>query len=127
MSWLKALFGPKKAEAVFDPNPGFIEVMPARPYRVLHADLPFYADPECREESKGARLVVLQCEDPAQQQRPIECMPVLKRYQKGQMVQWEINHKRGWEAAWYVDPDHGAKVKAWTHAAEFMGRVCRQA
>jgi len=125
MSWIKALIGPKKTEAAFDPDPGYIETMPARPYRVLHADLPFYSDPECRMESKGARLVVLRCEDPAQQHRPIECMPALKTYRKDQVVQWEINHKRVWDAAWYRDPDSGTNRKAWARAVEFMGRICR--
>jgi len=33
---------------VFDPNPGIIDWMPARPYRVLHSGLPFCSDPECK-------------------------------------------------------------------------------
>ena len=125
MSWLRALFGRKKSENPFDPNPGFTNSMPARPYRVLHADLPFYSDPECRIETRGARLVVLRCEDPAQQQRTIECMPVLKNYRQGEIVQWDTNHKRVWDAAWYVDPDSGANTKAWAHAVEFRGRIYR--
>jgi len=125
MPFLKALFGGRKQQEPFDPNPGFIDVMPARPYRVLHADLPFYADPECRNQIRGARLVILQCEDPLQKQRTIECMPAVKDYRQDQIVQWEINHNRLWDEAWYVRPESGAKEKAWTRSVEFVGRICR--
>ncbi|NWG12292.1 MAG: hypothetical protein HXY20_02020 [Acidobacteria bacterium] len=124
MSLVKALFG-KKKQVPFDPNPEILDSIPARPYRVLHAGLPFYSDPDCRTEVQGARLVVLQCEDPAQQHHPIECMPVLKTYQKGQIVRWDTNHKLVWGAAWYVNPETGAKEKAWAQAVEFMGGVYR--
>ncbi|MBP1601007.1 MAG: hypothetical protein H6Q06_1158 [Acidobacteria bacterium] len=76
MPFLKALFGGRKQQEPFDPNPGFIDVMPARPYRVLHA-------------------------------------------------QWEINHNRLWDEAWYVSPESGAKEKAWTRSVEFVGRIYR--
>jgi hypothetical protein len=122
MPLLRALFGRKKA-APFDPSPEVLDAMPARPYRVLHADLPFYSDPECGIEVRGARLVVLQCEDPVQQHHPVECMPALKDYRKGQVVRWDTNHKRVWDAAWYVNPETGSKEKAWAHAVEFMGGV----
>jgi hypothetical protein len=125
MSLLKALFGSKKEQEPFDPDPGSIEVMPARPYRVLQADLPFYADPECRNRVRGARLIVLQCEDPRQEQRTIECMPAVKDYRQGQIVQWDINHKRLWDDAWYVNPDSGSKEKAWARSVEFVGKVYR--
>jgi len=125
MSLLRALFVGRKQQEPFDPNPGFVDVMPARPYLVLHADLPFYADAECRKQIRGARLVVLQCEDPLQKQRTIECMPAVKDYRKGDIVQWETNHKRLWDDAWYVNPESGSKVKAWTRAVEFIGRVYR--
>lgn len=125
MSLRKALFGGKKQQESFDPNPESIDVMPARPYRVLHADLPFFADPECRSQVRGARLVILQCEDPLQKQRTIECMPAVRDYRQGQIVQWDINHKCLWDGAWYVNPDTGNKEKAWARAVEFAGKVYR--
>ncbi len=127
MSVLKVLFGGRKQQEPFEPDPGFIDAMPARPYRVLHADLPFFADAECRNQIRGARLVVLQCEDALQKQRTIECMPAVKDYRQDQIVQWETNHKRLWDDAWYVNPESGAKEKAWTRAVEFVGRICRSA
>ena len=47
MAWL---FGRKKTETdeTFDRDPGITDKMPARPYRILRADLPFYSDPECK-------------------------------------------------------------------------------
>ena len=123
MSVLKALFGGRKKQEPFDPNPGFVDTMPARPYRVHYADLPFYADAECRILVRGARLVILQCEDTLQKQRTIECMPALKNYRQGQIVQWETNHHRLWDDAWYLNPESGAKEKAWARSVEFVGRI----
>ncbi len=123
MSLLGALFRRKPAEAPFDPNPEFTDRVPVRPYRVLHADLPFYSDKDCRTEVQGARLVVLHCEDPRQRQRTIECMPVLKNYRKGQTVCWELNNKNIWEEAWYINPDTGVSEQAWVMAVEFCGKV----
>jgi hypothetical protein len=120
---LTALFRPKKAEIPFDPVPETIDAMPLRPYTVLHSDLPFFADPECRKEVGGACLIVLRCEDQRQEERPVECMPTRKHYRKGQLVRWDINHKRQWETAWYVDPDTGRKERAWAMAVEFIGPV----
>ncbi len=123
MSLLSSLLGRKKKEEVFSPVPEVQREMPARPYRVLHANLPFYSDPEGRTEVKDARLVVLQSEDPKQQHKPIECMPTRKEYAEGQILRWEINHKRMWEGAWYRNPDSGVIEKAWTQAVEFIGVV----
>ncbi len=123
MSLLGALFRGKKAEAPLDPDPEVIITKPVRPYRVLHADLPFYTDPECKAEVRGARLIILQCEDPRQKQQPIECMPTLKNYRKGQTVMWGINHKRQWDEAWYVNPENGERERAWPSAVEFTGPV----
>jgi len=123
MSLKGLLFGRGRQEQAFDPNPGTAATMPARPYRVLHADVPFYSDPEGRESVKDARLLVLRCEDPNQKHTVIECMPTMKRYSQGQTVTWELNNKKIWESAWYVNPDTGKTEKAWTHAVEFAGRI----
>ena len=127
MSLIRAVFQRRKsAEPVFDPNPPETDVVPLRPYRVLHADLPFFSDPDCRIEVPGARLIVVQSEDPAQAQHPIEALPVRKRYRKNQIVHWEFNNKKMWDAAWYVNPETGAKERAWRGAVEFVGQVVRR-
>ncbi len=126
MSLFSLLIRRKQPEAPFDPYPEKIDYMPARPYLVLYADVPFFSDPECRIEVRDARLVVLQCEDRRQKQRPIECMPTLKKYRQGQWVLWEINHKRQWERAWFVDPGTGQKTLAWALAVEFLGKVVNE-
>ncbi len=123
MSLLSALLGQKKKEEFFSPVPEVQHEMPTRPYRVLHANLPFYSDPECRNEVKDARLVVLKCEDPRQELKPIECMPSRKEYAQGQILRWDINPKRMWESAWYRNPDSDAIEKAWAQAVEFLGVV----
>jgi len=124
MSLWSVLFARKQKE-VFNPNPGETREMPARPYRILHADVPFYSDEQCRSEIKWARLLILNCEDPCQKQQTVECMPTRKRYAKGQVVQWELDKDQVWDAAWYINPDTGKKEKAWARAVEFVGRVVR--
>ncbi len=125
MSLLTTLLRRKVPEPVFDPRPGEITEFPARPYRVLHANLPFYSDPECRREVPDVRLLVLRSEDPRQNHHPVDCMPTRKRYENDQILRWEINHKMQWEGAWYVNPETGNKEKAWVRAVEFIGLVVR--
>ena len=55
----------------------------------------------------------------------MEYMPVMKTYIPGQIVQWELNNKRLWEAAWHVNPDTGKKEKVWAQAVEFVGKVVK--
>ena len=121
-----SLFGRrKKPEEVFDPHPGETNEMPARPYKVLHADLAFYSDPECHVEVSGARLLVLQCEDPRQQHKVVECIPTMRIYSQGQTVVWELNNKAVWDSAWYTNPETNRKEKAWARAVEFAGKIVR--
>ena len=115
--------GNKPQESVPDPNPVEIRHHPERPYRVLHADLPFFSDPKCLIQVPEARLVVLRCEDPMQTHRPIECMPVRKNYRQGQTVGWDLNNKKMWETAYYRNPDTGEVERAWAQAVEFIGPV----
>jgi hypothetical protein len=122
-----SLFRKKPPEPVFDPNPAEVDYMPARPYRVVHADLPFYSDPKCLIEVEGARLVVLECEDPEQTLRPRECMPVTRAYRQGQMVGWDLNNKKLWETSYYRNPETGEPERAWSQSVEFIGPVVKVA
>jgi hypothetical protein len=123
---LQRIFRRKQPQPeALDPNPVEIDYMPYRPYRVLDADLPFYSDPECRIEVQGARLVVLQSDDPRQKDRPIEPMPSRKRYREGELVGWDLNNKKLWETCYYRDPASGAIERAWSQAVEFIGPVVR--
>jgi|WetSurMetagenome_2_1015567.scaffolds.fasta_scaffold192335_2 hypothetical protein len=120
------LSGRKKSEVVeevFDPNPEIVNTMPARPYRVLYADLAFYSDPECKGKVDDARLVVLRSEDPKQQHQVQECVPARKKYKVGQLVDWNLNNKRIWQNNWYINPETGKAEMAWVQAVEFTGNV----
>ncbi|HTY64278.1 MAG TPA: hypothetical protein VMG30_18660 [Acidobacteriota bacterium] len=121
-----ALFsGRKKSDVpeVFDPNPEVIHAMPARPYRVLYADLAFYADAECKRQVNDARLVVIRSEDPKQQHQIQECLPTRKKYQIGQIVDWGLNNKMIWQDNWYINPETGKAEMAWVQAVEFTGKI----
>jgi hypothetical protein len=110
---------------IFNSSPEITGRMPARPYRILHADLPFCSDQECKSKVEGASLVVLRSEDPKQQHQVQECMPTRKTYQPGQLVQWDLNNKKIWQDSWYCNPETGKTEKAWTQAVEFVGKVIK--
>jgi hypothetical protein len=120
---MSLIFGRKKPVEIFDPNPGSTDRLPARPYRVLYAGLPFCSDPECRSVIEGACLVVLGSEDPKQQHQVRECMPTRKKYEAGQLVDWSLDNKRIWQSSWYKNPETGASEIAWTQAVEFVGKI----
>jgi hypothetical protein len=126
MSKSKSVLENPSAVAAADSDPGEVMEMPARPYAVLYADLPFYRDPECRFEVQGARLMVVRCEDPKQTHRPIECLPTSKRYAAGQTVAWDIDNKKLWETAWYKNPVSGTPERAWAQSVEFAGKIFNQ-
>jgi len=52
-------------------------------------------------------------------------MPTRRDYEKDQLVTWELNNKRLWDAAWYRNPDNGEIERAWPQAVEFIGKVAR--
>jgi len=113
----------KKGAELFDPNPGVLDQLPERPYRVLHAALPFYTDMECKKRIEEASLVVLRSEDPRQPHQVQECLPTRKAYRAGQLVGWDLDNKRIWQNCWYRDPATGAIEMAWTQAVEFIGKI----
>jgi len=119
------LSGRKKPDVteVFDPNPERTDRMPARPYRVMYADLPIYSDPECKTRIYDANLVVLKSEDPKQAHQVQECMPTRKKYSAGQLVRWDLNNKQVWQTCWYRNPETSSTEMAWTQAVEFAGKV----
>lgn len=110
-------------DAAFNPNPGTVDRMPVRPYRILHADLPFCSDPECKNRVAGASLIVLRSEDPKQTHQVVECLPTRRKYQAGQLVKWDLDKDVVWQESWYRNPETGATEKAWTQCVEFTGKV----
>jgi hypothetical protein len=125
MSLFAALFRRRPRPEVFDPEPETVSEMPARPYRVLHAGITFFSDPECRVPVPDAHLLILRCEDPVQQHHPIEWIPSRKNYRAGDMVQWDINSKQQWTESWFVHPESGNRERAWMRSVEFAGKVVR--
>jgi hypothetical protein len=122
MVWL---FGGKKTREteVVDPDPGIIDTMPARPYRVLRADLPLYSDSGCKLKIEDSNLIILKSEDPEQKHSVEEVMPTRKKYKVGQLVQWDLNNKKVYSNSWYINPDSGDIEMAWIQAVEFIGKI----
>jgi len=107
----------------FDPNPGQTEELPALPHRVLYADIPFYSDPECKQQVADGTILILQSLDPDDPVQELDIAPTRKRYQPGQIVTWDLNNKKLWERAWYRDPESGEIEQAWSFHVEFIGKV----
>ena len=122
MAWL---FGRKETQTdeVYDRDPGITHEIPARPYRILRVDLPFYSDPECKMKVKDANIIVLKSEDPKQQHSVQECIPTRKKYEIGQLVKWDLNNKKVWQKCWYKDPESGGTEMVWVQAVEFIGKI----
>ena len=97
--------------------------MPIVPYRVLYTDLPAFSDPECRNQIPDARIAILLPLDPDDQILELDVVPTRYSYQPGQIITWELNNKRTWEAGWYRNPDTGQVEQAWTMHVEFIGQA----
>ncbi len=110
-------------QANFDPNPGQTDELPALPHRVLYANIPFYSDPECRQQVTDGTILILQSLDPDDPVQELDIAPTRKNYQAGQIVAWDLNNKKLWEKAWYRNPESGDIQQAWTFHVEFIGPV----
>lgn len=104
-------------------RPEETDVMPVVPYRVLYTDLPVFSDPECRNQIPDARIAILLPLDPDDQILELDVVPTRCSYQPGQIITWELNNKRTWEAGWYRNPDTGQVEQAWTMHVEFIGEI----
>ncbi|MFQ5739403.1 MAG: hypothetical protein ACE5JX_10370 [Acidobacteriota bacterium] len=107
-------------------HPGMTDVVPVVPYKVLFVDIPFYSDPECRNEVKEARIAILRPLDPDGFDL-LDVVPTSKRYKVNQYVNWRLNNKKSWEACYYRDPHTGGIEKAWTLHVEFLGEIISDA
>ena len=118
------MFGRKVQEQV-DLSPGETDEMPIVPYRVLYTDIPFYSDPECKNEVPEAKIAILEMLDPDDELKELDVVPVQKKYEPGQLVRWELNNKTMWDESWYRHPDTGQIERAWSHHVEFIGQIVR--
>jgi hypothetical protein len=106
ISMLRVLFSiPHEINIIYDPG------------------VPFYSDSGCTKRIEDARAVLLTTVSPGGATRTRRVFPTARTdYAKGQLVAWEWNMGRVWNAAWYRDPDTGAIGEAWGSSAEFVGR-----
>ncbi len=54
----------QEATNSLDRDPGVTDEIPIVPYRVIHAEIPFYSDPECTQEVPEAKITILEMLDP---------------------------------------------------------------
>lgn len=115
------MFKKKPIQQEVDTAPGETDEMPVVPYRVLYAGLPFYSDPECRNEIPDAKLAILKPLDPEGRFGDLDVVPTRKVYQQGQLVRWWLNKDKMWEDCWYRNPETGQIEKPFTAHVEFVG------
>ncbi|HXK58652.1 MAG TPA: hypothetical protein PLP42_02050 [Acidobacteriota bacterium] len=107
----------------FDPNPGQLDELPTIPHRVLYAGIPFYSDPECKNQVTDGTILILEALDPDDPVQELDVAPTRKNYEPGQIVAWDLNNKKLWEKCWYRNPETGNIEQAWTYHVEFIGKV----
>ena len=116
----------EKKGDIFEPEPEERDDLPLVPYRILHTEIPFFADAECRTPVEGATIAILKPLDPSHQMGGLDVVPVRKNYVAGQLVGWLLDHKQVWEKSWYRDPENGQIQQAWNTHVEFIGPVISQ-
>ncbi len=97
--------------------------MPVVPYRVVHAGIPFYSDPECKNEVSDGTIVIVDPLDPDDPYREMDIMPTLAQYSPGQLVDWNLDNKEQWEDNWFRHPETNKIEQAWTLHVAFTGRL----
>lgn len=102
-------------------KPKVVETVPVVPFKVIDADIPFYRDPECQQQVKGAWITIIQALDPDDPILELDIVPTAQIYTKGDYVTMNLESKRMWDACWYKDPTTGKIEKAWNVHAEFIG------
>ncbi len=104
-------------------RPEETEDMPIVPYRVVHAGIPFYSDPDCKNEVSDGTIVIVESLDPDDPYPEMDIMPTHVQYSPGQLVDWNLNNKRQWEDNWFRHPETKNIERAWTLHVEFTGRL----
>ncbi len=115
----------REATNSLDRDPGVTDATPIVPYRVLHAEIPFYSDPECTQEVPEARIAILEMLDPDDTLGELDVVPSRKKYEPGQLVRWSLNNKTGWEESWYRPPEKSEIERAWVYHVEFIGQLLK--
>ncbi len=109
--------------SIEDNTPEQTDQFPQVPYRVLHTDIAFYSDPECKNEVKEARITILETLDPDDKFRELDIVPTRTDYRQGQLLTWSLNNKQLWEESWYKHPETQQIERAWTQHVEFTGEL----
>lgn len=116
------LFSKKKEIA--DPRvPNITEQVPLVPFRVRKTGIPFYRDPECKDQVTDATLMIIQALDPDDEIQELELVPTTKTYREGDYVTMLLDNKKLWEDCYYRDPETGEIQKAWRIHVNFIGDV----
>lgn len=113
-----------RKKSVVDPRiPVQTDKVPLVPFKVLETGIPFYRDPECRQQVTDATLMLIQALDPDDEIQERELVPTTKQYRVGDYVTMLLDNKKLWEDCYYRDPHSGEIQKAWRIHVNFIGEV----
>lgn len=100
-----------------------LQALPRETNWVHHEGVPIYSDPECTNEIKGVKGIILKTSSSSGASTFFRIFPSTRtHFKKGKRVAWEWTFEKTWGDAWYKDPDTNEIKRAWNSSAEFIGR-----
>lgn len=100
-----------------------LQALPRETNWVHHEGVPIYSDPECTNEIKGVKGIILKTSSSSGARTFFRIFPSTRtHFKKGKRVAWEWSFEKKWDDAWYRDPDTNEMERAWNSSAEFIGR-----
>lgn len=110
-----------------DRTPPMTDEMPVVPHRIIHTGLVFYYDEGCKDQVDDGHILILEPLDPDDAIHELDVVPTQLDYQQGQLVYFQTDHHKMWDACWFHNPISGKVEKAWNVvAASFVGPVISQ-
>jgi hypothetical protein len=101
--------------------------VPRPSYIVRRANIPLYADSNCRSLREGVRGVLIETFDADGVSQGSRIHPSTHDYAEGMSVGWEwdlpiaYRSDKGWDETWYKE-ETGKCTQAWSGSLEFVGR-----
>jgi len=100
-----------------------INSIPRAIHNIYKANIDIYHDSECTRIVEFGKGIILEATSPGKTLKSRYIYPTTKTdYTEGKRVTWEWSFDNVWAECYYVNPDSGEKVIAWSQSAEFIGR-----
>ena len=119
------LFSKKNRDTavVASTKPNTTSKVPLVPFKILEANIPFFADEACTQLVPKAVLLILQPLDPEDSIQELMIVPTTLRYEANQYVNLIFENTVLWEDCWFKDTSSGEIQKAFNIHVAFNGEV----